>query len=424
MVNLVDAMLSVIFSILIGLHLSWLTILLYPKREDSRKDFPSLSVVIPAYNEEKSIDSTIRSVLEAEYPCSVEVIVVNDGSTDKTGEILKRMAASDSRVKLGTANHAGKANAINIGVEKSVNEIIVVLDADSQLEKKSLMEIVKPFSKDSVGGVSGIVRAAYRNNPLTWFQDFEYIQSSAWRFICNKIGGTYIFPGFAAFRRDAFLSIGGFSKDTLSEDLDIGLRLKKAGYQLRMSTAVMHTQVPETFGGLVKQRTRWGRGTAQVMKKHSDMIFNKEYGSVGLYGIPTQLYWYIHCFVYLPLFVYQLTEGYFRYFINKNVWFSFDVAKYFFGWFSVYGMIDYSYKTFSGMYEITTLFILLLVMFISYLVYNLFLVSKFASLRHPRFLFVIFFFFPYSLFTLLLHALPAIREINNPASGNIWEKSQ
>jgi cellulose synthase/poly-beta-1,6-N-acetylglucosamine synthase-like glycosyltransferase len=297
------------------------------------------------------------------------------------------------------------------------------LDADSVIDKKGLVEMAKQFSDGRMDAVSGIVRAEYNINPLTWFQDFEYIQSSAWRFICNKVNATYIFPGFAAFRKDAFLKAGGFSSDTYSEDFEIGLRLRKAGCKVGMSKAVMYTRVPETIRGLIKQRTRWGRGTVQVMRKHRDMILNWRYGVVGLYGIPTQIYWYIHGFVYIPILVYQVSEGYYKYFLANDVYFSIDVIKYFIGWFSVYGTIEYVYKTFQGYYEMTIVFVLLVIMFSLYLIYNLLVLYAFA---HPkkRHFFVIFFFFPYSLFSLLMHITPSLTEIFKPTGSNIWEKSR
>jgi cellulose synthase/poly-beta-1,6-N-acetylglucosamine synthase-like glycosyltransferase len=418
----IDIILSFIFTMLIILHVSWIILLLLPERKNPNGKSPGLSVVIPAYNEEKAIKDTVEGVLDSEYDGGLEVLVVNDGSKDDTGRIVSEIMGANSNVRILETPHVGKANAINEGARACKNEIIVVLDADSILREDALKLISAPFSDERVGGVAGLIRGGLRLNPLTWFQDFEYIQSSAWRHICNKIGATYIFPGFAAFRKRAFEHVGGFSDDTYSEDLDIGLRLKKAGYELRMSRATIYTMVPETFGGLIRQRLRWGRGTIQVLKKHRDMILNTRYGMVGMYGIPTQIYWYFHCFVYIPVFMYQVTEGYLRYFYLKDVIWSWDVFKFFLGWFSVYGVIDYAIKTFQGHYEITLVFILLCVMFTLYLAYNILLLIRFAK-PTPRYLMVLAVFFPYALFALLLHTLPSLEQAIRPSQGNIWEKA-
>lgn len=426
MLGIIDIILSAVFSALIILHLSWISILLYPRKEEmpvQNTTQPSLSIIIPAHNEEETIERAVKSVLESEYDGRREVVVVNDGSSDKTEEIVKALASNDSRIRLFSTDHVGKSSAINVGVEKATGEIIITLDADSTVEKTALAKMASLFSDREIGAVSGIVRAEYNINPLTWFQDFEYIQSSAWRFICNKVNATYIFPGFAAFRKDVFLSVGGFASDTYSEDFEIGLRLRKAGVKVAMSTATMYTRVPETIRGLIKQRTRWGRGTVQVMRKHQDMILNWRYGVVGLYGMPTQIYWYIHGFVYIPILVYQVSEGYYKYFLSKEVYLSIDVLKYFIGWFSMYGTIEYTYKTLQGYYEDTVVFYLLVIMFSLYLIYNILVLYRFAQPKKRHF-FVIFFFFPYSLFSLLLHITPSITEIFNPMKSNIWEKSR
>ncbi|MEA3254898.1 MAG: glycosyltransferase [Candidatus Altiarchaeota archaeon] len=422
---MIDAILHIIFLILIILHASWIVLFFYHKKYQGKEKyvFPRLSIIIPAHNEEVSIKRTVQCVLTADYPVDREVIVVNDGSVDGTEGIVREMSIRDDRIKIYNTKHAGKANAINLGVKNAVNDIIVALDADSELKEDALIEIMKPFTRGRVGAVSGIIRAIDSRNPITWFQDFEYILTSGWRFLCNKIKGTHIFPGFVAIKKEALLKVGGFSGDTLSEDFDIAIRLKKEGYELAMSNATIYTRVPETVKGLIRQRLRWGRGTIQVMKKHYDVILNKRYGTVGLYVIPTQVYWYIHGFVYVPIVMYQVFGGYFQYFAAYKNFFSFEVMKYFFGWFTAYGMVEYTYKTFGGMYDANLLFFLLLTMFVLYITYDILILLKFASLR-LRYLFVIFFFFPYSLFTLSLNVYSCIHEVCRPGNSNVWEKSR
>ncbi len=423
MFSFIDTVLSFVFLALIILHLSWIAILLLPNKKNPGNAQPSLSVIIPAHNEEGAIEETIKSVFSSGYLGPLEVIVVNDGSTDATEERVRALMGKTRDLRVYRTDHVGKSNAINHGAKKSRNEVIVVLDGDSDISPGSLARIAAPFSDMEVGGVSGVVRAKLNINPLTWFQDFEYLQSSAWRHICNKVGATYIFPGFAAFRKTAYMKVGGFSPDTLSEDFEIGLKLRKNGQKLEMTNATIYTMVPQTIFGYIKQRVRWGRGTIQVLRKHQDMILNRKYGWVGLYGMPTQIYWFIHCIVYIPIFVYQIVEGYLRYFLNKDVIFSYDVAKYFFGWFSAYGIIEYAYKTLSGYYEVTLVFQLLLVMFMLYIVYNMILVLKFAK-PHPIYAVVLFFFFPYALFSLVIHVVPAVGEIWGRNNTNAWEKSR
>jgi cellulose synthase/poly-beta-1,6-N-acetylglucosamine synthase-like glycosyltransferase len=273
--------------------------------------------------------------------------------------------------------------------------------------------------------VSGIIRAEMNLNPLTWFQDIEYMMSSTWRAVCNKINGTYLMPGFTAFRKKTLILIGGFERDTLCEDFDIGVRIKKAGYMMTMSNATMYTHVPQNIPALVRQRLRWSRGTLQVVKKHSDVPFNLRYGAMGLYGIPTQMYWFLHGFISLPLTAYQLGFGYLTYFVQYHDYFSLNVASYFFNWFSVYGMVDYSIKSFTGVYPMTLVFIFC---FASFALGTLF--TFLAIFRHStldvRHLLAVFFFFPYSFFALTVFMTPLLYELNpltwGKAGRNIWTK--
>lgn len=286
--------------------------------------------------------------------------------------------------------HSGKSDAVNFGISKARNQIVIVLDADSEIEKNALVKIMEPFGDPKVAGVSGILRAKQNRNPLTWFQDLEYMLASGSRYLFNKVNATYFLPGFAAFRKKALQRVGGFSKTTFSEDLDIGLQLKKAGYKLEMSDATIHTRVPETITGLVKQRVRWCLGTLQVLRKHSDMILNRKYGMVGVYCVPLQVFWYFYGLIYVPIALYQIFGGYIQNFAAYGNYFSIEVAKYFFNWLSAYGMAEYVYNTFTGVYPTTVAFYTLLIMFLLYMTYNLLMVNKFSKLS-LRFLFVIFF---------------------------------
>ncbi|OYT54214.1 MAG: hypothetical protein B6U72_03370 [Candidatus Altiarchaeales archaeon ex4484_2] len=381
--KMIELILSLFFIAMILLYTSWLILVLMPRKEiRGETTYPHLSVILPAHNESHIIRETLNALFRTEYPGSREIIVVNDGSTDGTREILKELALKNKSLRYTNTNHLGKANALNEGVKNAKGEIIVSLDADSK----------------------------------------------GWRYALNRANSTYIFPGFAAYRREALKAVGGFKEDTLAEDFDIGVRLRKKGYRLVMSNAVIYTKMPETLRGLMRQRMRWGRGTLQVIKKHPDVPFNKSYGATGIYGIPSQMYWFLHSFVVIPLTFYQVFEGYLRWFVNYNDYLSMNVAKYIFNWFSVYGMIDYTQKTLTGQYEFTHLFLLSLVVFLLGLLYSIAVISR-VSRMHLRYLFVIFFFFPYSVFTLASYSFPLIIELfphrrESSVRVNVWEKNR
>jgi cellulose synthase/poly-beta-1,6-N-acetylglucosamine synthase-like glycosyltransferase len=423
---MIELVLIPLFLVLIFLHLSWIILYFLPARPVPSTGYaPSVTIILPAHNEESVIGESVKHCLDAAYPNEKEVIVVNDGSSDKTGDIVKTISDSDPRVRLITLKHAGKANAINAALAEAKGEVVVVVDADSRLENDALIKLVAPFADERIGAVSGVIRASMNNNPLVWFQDVEYIMSSTWRYLCNKINATYLLPGFTAFRRSALLEVGGFKTDTLSEDFDIGLCLRKAGYKMEMVRALMFTHVPQDIPSLVKQRIRWSRGTLQVVKKHSDVPLNLQYGAIGLYAIPTQLYWFIHGFISIPITAYQVLYGYMTYFARYNDFFSYGVLNYFLGWFSLWGMFNYSLQTFTGVYPMTDVFLLSFTSFALGTLYTILSIIPQSGISWKHLL-VVLFYFPYSIFSLFIFMIPLFPEIlsfgEKKKLMNVWGK--
>lgn len=416
MLPLLNHVLTLLFFFLSGLYISWLFLYLLPRKKYEKKFFP-VSVIIPAHNEEKNIERTIKSILKANYPKEKEIIVVNDGSTDNTKKILEKISKRYREVKFFNTQHLGKAKALNFGIKKAKAEILIILDADSEIEKNGLIKISQPFSDKKVKAVGGVIRAKLNKNPLTWFQDLDYVISSSWRYICDKVNAGYMLPGFAAFRKKELEKVGGFSSDTFSEDIDVGLKLKGNDYEVRMSEAVIYTAVPKTINGLIQQRIRWGRGGIQVIKKHKNLFFkNLRF----LYGLGTQFYWYLHCSIYIPSILFSMVSGYFTYFFAKGNFISFEVMRYFFSWFSAYGMIEYTYKTLNGFYQMDLYFIAAFTLFILYLLYTFIMLIRFKyTLRN---LFALFFYFPYTIFVSSLHTFPAFYDILKEKAYNRWEK--
>jgi cellulose synthase/poly-beta-1,6-N-acetylglucosamine synthase-like glycosyltransferase len=268
-----------------------------------------------------------------------------------------------------------------------------------------------------------MIRAKLTKNPLTWFQDFEYSLTSAWRYLCNKINSVSVVPGFMAIKKQAFDNIGGFSSDTLTEDFDVALNLKESGYNIAMSPdSIIYTKVPNSFKQLFSQRFRWGRGTLQVVKKHSNMLFSRKSGLIGSYTIPTQIYWYIFSILYIPSILYWMFNDYYRYFFLQNNVISWSVFEYFFKWFTAYGMIDLIYKTFIGVYQFNFVFLFTIISFILTNIFTLLIFSKFTkpSWKH---LFVLFFLFPYNVLVIFIQSISWIYELNNRnKTCNKWNK--
>lgn len=422
-----DTILVVVFFSLTLLYLSWIYIFLTHREKKRKKTFsPDVSVLLPAHNEEEVIEDTINSIFTSDYSGKIEVIVINDGSTDNTAKIVKAMQKKDKRIKLFNTNHIGKSRALNFGVTKAKFDYLLFLDADSSIEANTLREIVQPLSDKKIAASSGSVRAKITSNPLTWFQDFEYILSSGWRYISSLIGSVSVLPGFFVIRKNVFLKIGGFSADTLTEDFDITLSIKKFGYEATMNPkAVMYTTTPSNIKSLFRQRIRWGRGNFQVIRKHADMLFSKKFGWLGYYILPTHIYWYIFSLLYLPSVLYWMLGGYYQYFFVNGNFISYDVLLYFIKWISSYGMFDLIYKVIIGVYQINNLLLITIVNYILTIFYNLLIFFKMGRLKIIHFVAYLF-IFPYYLLIVFVQFISTIYELYNSLlqrkTTNIWTK--
>lgn len=414
----------VIFTILIILYTSWIFLYLIPKKRSMIKLYP-LSIIIPAYNEQENIESTIRSVISADYP-KKEIIVVDDGSLDKTYEIVKNLAkkknTKEIELKIVKGQHKGKAIAVNLGMKHAKYDFIAVLDADTEIDRNALKSIMQPFSDGNVAAVASVLRVKKEMSILNWFQQFEYATSSAWRYVIDKINGLCIVPGFCAFRKSMLMDVGGFTGNTCVEDYDICMYLRKKKYNIAMSDAIAYTRAPSTFSGLIKQRVRWSRGTVQVIKKHRDMLLNKDHISVGFYSMPTQIYWFIHAVSYIPLTIYQIISGYFTYFVSYGNILSIEVLLYFTKWFTFYGMIDFMYNILIGLYPMNLLNTLVIIIFTLSYGFSIMAIYKFSKFDIQT-LTALFFFFPYVLAIVSVNMISLIHEIIAKDKGEKWDKS-
>jgi cellulose synthase/poly-beta-1,6-N-acetylglucosamine synthase-like glycosyltransferase len=249
---------------------------------------PRVSVLIPAYNEAKVIASSVRRILDSRH-VDLEVVVIDDGSTDATAEVVAMQFADEPRVTLIRIPNGGKANAVNTALRASHGEVIVALDADTQFEPHTIARLVRWFADPKVGAVAGNAKVGNRINLITLWQALEYITAqNLERRALAALGTITVVPGaVGAWRRAALEALGGFPGDTLAEDQDLTLAVQKAGYNaLFDSTAVAWTEAPDSVRGLARQRFRWAFGTLQCLWKHRDATFNPRYGALGLAALP------------------------------------------------------------------------------------------------------------------------------------------
>jgi cellulose synthase/poly-beta-1,6-N-acetylglucosamine synthase-like glycosyltransferase/peptidoglycan/xylan/chitin deacetylase (PgdA/CDA1 family) len=262
-------------------------------RRVRRKDFrwgpapvtEPVSVLVPAYNEAKCIENTVRSLMASEHP--VEVLVVDDGSSDGTARIVEDLLLPNVRVV--RQHNAGKPAALNRGLANARHDIVVMMDGDTVFEPATVRELVQPFADPSVGAVAGNAKVGNRDSLIGAWQHIEYVMGfNLDRRMYDILGCMPTIPGaVGAFRRSALERVGGMSDDTLAEDTDITMALHRDGWRVVYAEkARAWTEAPESVQQLWSQRYRWSYGTMQAIWKHRRALVERgpsgRFGRVGL----------------------------------------------------------------------------------------------------------------------------------------------
>jgi cellulose synthase/poly-beta-1,6-N-acetylglucosamine synthase-like glycosyltransferase/peptidoglycan/xylan/chitin deacetylase (PgdA/CDA1 family)/spore germination protein YaaH len=259
------------------------------EREHAGADFePFVSVIVPSYNEEYVIESTIRSLLNSDYH-QLEIIVVDDGSTDRTSEVVREHFENQPLVRLFTVPNAGKAAALNFGLRHTRGEVIVALDADTQFSSDTVRMLARRFVDPEIGAVAGNAKVGNRINIVTRWQALEYVTAQNMdRRAFASLNCITVVPGaVGAWRRELIEECGGFSAETLAEDQDLTLKIRRLGFKIGYEErAIAWTEAPDKLGALARQRFRWAYGTLQCAWKHRDATFRPKYGALGFVGLP------------------------------------------------------------------------------------------------------------------------------------------
>jgi cellulose synthase/poly-beta-1,6-N-acetylglucosamine synthase-like glycosyltransferase len=241
-----------------------------------------VTVLVPAYNEEAGIESTVRSLLASTHPY-LEIVVIDDGSTDRTADLATWI--DDPRVRVIRQPNSGKAAALNTGLANASHDIVVMVDADTVFEPDALYRLVQPLAHPAVGAVSGNTKVGNRRGLLGRWQHLEYVFGfNLDRRMFEVLECMPTVPGaIGAFRRDALMGVGGVSEDTLAEDTDLTMALWRAGWRVVYEeSAVAWTEVPTSLRQLWRQRYRWCYGTLQAMWKHRGAVV--EVGAAGRFA--------------------------------------------------------------------------------------------------------------------------------------------
>ena len=308
---------AIAIGILRALALSALALI--QARREGRTVFPRIdpsrfvTVLIPAFNEERVIERAVRGVL-ASTDVRIEVIVIDDGSKDATSAIVAAAFADDPRVRLLTLENGGKARALNTGLELAKGEIVIALDADTQFEPTTIARLARWFDDPRLGAVAGNAKVGNRVNLVTKWQALEYITAqNLERRAFARLDAITVVPGaVGAWRLAAIRQVGGYPHDTLAEDQDLTIAIQRAGWRVQYDQyAIAWTEAPETFRALAKQRFRWAFGTLQCLWKHRSAIGRSAPRGLGWVGLPQAIVFQIFLAAISPIIDLALLVSFF-----------------------------------------------------------------------------------------------------------------
>ena len=282
---------------------------------------PKVAVLIPAYNEEKVIERTVRAALNSDYR-NLRVIVIDDGSRDRTLEIARTAFAREQaagKVLILTKPNSGKADALNYGIEHIGDaDLFVGIDADTVIASDAISRLVPHFINPKVGAIAGNAKVGNRVNLWTRWQALEYITSQNFeRRALDVLGAVSVVPGaIGAWRVSAVREAGGYQIDTVAEDADLTMALLRRGYRVEYEDmALAYTEAPTNANGLMRQRFRWSFGVLQAVYKHSGVFARK--GALGFVALPNIVIFQILLPLVSPLIDIMFAFGASWYFIQK-----------------------------------------------------------------------------------------------------------
>jgi cellulose synthase/poly-beta-1,6-N-acetylglucosamine synthase-like glycosyltransferase len=283
------------------------------RKRGVRENTLSVDIVLPMYNEEDVVVKTIKNLLG--ITCrEFSIIVIDDGSTDKSYDLVNTHFSDEPRVRLMRQQNAGKSSALNRAMNSSQSDIIICIDADTLVRPDVIDKILPYFQDEKVAAVSGYVKVGNRVNILTDMQYIEYLTvQNHERMIFEYINGILVVPGaLGAFRRSAVEEVGGFTSEALAEDCDITLRMLCRNYVIKnASEAMSFTEAPITAKMFFKQRVRWTVGLVQGLLKHAKQLASQSNKALAYLVVPyTWLYRVVLPF-FVPLVDYFFIYAYF-----------------------------------------------------------------------------------------------------------------
>lgn len=284
--------------------------------------FPSVTFLLPGWNESKTAGITLESIQNLDYPKDkIKIVYIDNNSTDNTKEIVDSYIKDDSRITYILETKQGKHHAMNTGLTYVDTDLVACLDVDSTLHVNAMKIAAQYFKDENIKALASCMQL--RDIETIWqrAQAIEYMLSVFWRKAYSSIDAIQVMPGpFSVFRKSVFDELGNYRSAHNAEDFEMTLRLHKNGYKIANAhKAYVYTVGPATFKSLIKQRVRWIRGFLENAVDYKDMFFNKKYGHFGMFTLPVAV---IFVFYVLYAFIYSLLSVIRLWYAKADLYFS------------------------------------------------------------------------------------------------------
>ena len=402
--------------------LSYYVLLFYkPKRRPTDSKFDSVTVIIPAHNEQRYIEACLESVLKAEFNGSKEIIVVDDGSTDATASIVSTIAnkQNNQTIILISQPHTGKAATLNMAISRAKGQLVAIIDGDTEIESNALIEMQKDLEQEKTAATTCPIAVKNRDQGVLMWVHIEQLYASLLRSIMTKVNANVINSGQCGmFRKKELVDCGGFSTFGLSEDMDVAIRLVRAGYHLSFSEGtIAYTNMPESFAWFCKQRARWARGGLNNLMRHTRLNSS----IIDVYSMPLVVFGYIQALIMGAFTLFKIVDGYCYLYITYGHFFNWRIILFLLEWSSALGMLKWTLGFFTGASPLTAVNIMgALASVLSYplFIFAIFKYDRKIDLFH---LVPLMFMAPLWWMVMLIQAL-SLPELFNKNRYNIWSK--
>ncbi len=281
----------------------------------SSRTLPTVTIIVPCFNESKTVEKTVLSLMALNYPKDkLSILIVDDGSSDDTfavaSVVVKKLEHVFKNISVVRQENGGKYTALNRGIKECTTEFVGCLDADSMVDPEALTRMIPYFENPNIAAVTPAMRVHMPTTTLQYIQRAEYNVGVFTKKIFGHLDAINVTPGpFSIFRRSVFDTIGLFRHAHNTEDMEIAFRIQSYGFSIaNCHTAFVHTITPPTFRKLYRQRTRWSYGFIKNLIDYKHIIFNRKYGNMGMFTLPFAIVGIFFLFYFAGQFIYHMYE--------------------------------------------------------------------------------------------------------------------